>query len=71
MAHKATSNTQFDWFEVFKAGTLTDSRGNTQTFTNADLNSVVANFTGKTASLVIGHPKMDSPVWGWASELKA
>ncbi|AXV65269.1 hypothetical protein D0907_08300 [Pseudoalteromonas lipolytica] len=71
MAKKASSNTQFDWFEVFKAGTQTDSKGKTQTFSNADLNSVVANFTPKTAPLVIGHPKMDSPAWGWASELKA
>ncbi|QMW15976.1 hypothetical protein H3302_07930 [Pseudoalteromonas sp. MT33b] len=71
MAKKASTNTQFDWFEVFKAGTQTDSKGNTQTFSNADLNSVVANFTPKTAPLVIGHPKMDSPAWGWASELKA
>ena len=71
MAKKASTNTQFDWFEVFKAGTQTDSKGNTQTFSNADLNSVVTNFTPKTAPLVIGHPKMDSPAWGWASELKA
>ncbi|ATG58220.1 MULTISPECIES: hypothetical protein [Pseudoalteromonas] len=71
MADKTTPNTQFDWFEVFKAGTQTDAKGVTHSFSDADLNSVVANFKPKTAPLVIGHPKMDDPAWGWASELKA
>jgi hypothetical protein len=71
MANKTTPNTQFDWFEVFRAGTQTDSKGVEHTFSEADLNSVVANFKPKSAPLVIGHPKMDDPAWGWASELKA
>lgn len=71
MADKTTPNTQFDWFEVFKAGTQTDAKGVTHSFSDADLNSVVANFKPKSAPLVIGHPKMDDPAWGWASELKA
>ena len=71
MANKTTPNTQFDWFEVFRAGKQTDSKGVEHTFSDADLNSVVANFKPKSAPLVIGHPKMDDPAWGWASELKA
>lgn len=71
MANKTTPNTSFNWFEVFRAGTQTDSKGVEHTFSDADLNSVVANFKPKTAPLVIGHPKMDDPAWGWASELKA
>lgn len=71
MANKTTPNTKFNWFEVFRAGTQTDSKGVTHTFSEADLNSVVSNFKPKTAPLVIGHPKMDDPAWGWASELKA
>lgn len=63
-------NTTFTWFDIFKAGTHTDSKGNTQEFTQQDLESVVANFNAKTAPLVIGHPKMDDPAWGWTSELK-
>lgn len=70
MANK-NKNTSFKWFQVFKAGTQTDSKGVSHTFSNDDLNSVVANFKPKTAPLVIGHPKMDAPAWGWASELKA
>ncbi|MFU2508871.1 hypothetical protein [Pseudoalteromonas sp. ASV78] len=64
MADKTTPNTQFDWFEVFKAGTQTDAKGVTHSFNDADLNSVVANFKPKSAPLVIGHPKMDGPAWG-------
>lgn len=71
MADKTTPNTKFDWFEVFKAGTQTDAKGVTHSFSEADLNSVVANFKPKSAPLVIGHPKMDDPAWGWVSELKA
>ena len=71
MANKTTPNTSFNWFEVFRAGTQTDSKGVEHTFSDADLNSVVANFKPKSAPLVIGHPKMDDPAWGWASELKA
>jgi len=71
MANKTTPNTQFDWFEVFRAGTQTDSKGVTHNFSESDLNSVVTNFKPKSAPLVIGHPKMDDPAWGWASELKA
>ncbi|ALU41931.1 hypothetical protein [Pseudoalteromonas rubra] len=69
MAAKKT-NTNFDWFEIFRAGTHTDSSGQTQEFTEADLNSVVTNFTPKTSPLVIGHPDMNAPAWGWTSELK-
>lgn len=71
MANKTTPNTSFNWFEVFRAGTQTDSKGVEHTFSDADLNSVVTNFKPKSAPLVIGHPKMDDPAWGWASELKA
>jgi hypothetical protein len=71
MANKTSTNTKFNWFEVFRAGTQTDSKGVTHTFSDADLNSVVTNFKPKTAPLVIGHPKMHDAAWGWASDLKA
>jgi len=65
-----TSNTSFSWFDIFKIGNHTDSKGATAQFTNADLESVVKNFSAKKSPLVIGHPKVDDPAWGWASELK-
>lgn len=63
-------NTQFNWFEIFRAGTHTDSKGQSAEFTAADLQSVVSNFKPKTAPLVIGHPEQNDPAWGWAAELK-
>lgn len=68
MADKA--NTSFNWFEIFTAGKHTDSKGQEANFSKTDLAQVVANFAPKKAPLVIGHPKMDDPAWGWASELK-
>lgn len=65
-----TKNTKFDWFEIFRAGKHTDSKGNTAEFSAADLQSVVNNFKPKTAPLVIGHPDQNDPAWGWAAELK-
>ena len=60
-----------DWFEVFRAGTQTDSQGRTKTFTEADLDSIVANHSGEQpAPLVVGHPKTNHPAYGWTAELK-
>lgn len=70
MPKKKTQNTSFNWFDIFKAGTHTDSNGHTHTFSEQDLHSVVQNFSANTAPLVIGHPKLDDPAWGWASALK-
>ena len=61
-----------NWFEIFKAGTQTDSKGRKRTFTDADLDSMVANHSGEhTAPLVVGHPKSNDPAYGWIDELKA
>ncbi|OHU85520.1 MULTISPECIES: hypothetical protein [Pseudoalteromonas] len=63
-------NTKFNWFEIFRAGKHTDSKGNEAEFSKSDLQSVVENFKPRTSPLVIGHPKNDDPAWGWAEELK-
>ncbi|MBS3796681.1 hypothetical protein [Pseudoalteromonas sp. BDTF-M6] len=70
MPQQKKPNTTFDWFDIFRAGTHTDSKGTTQEFSSEDLQSVVANFEAKKSPLVIGHPKIDDPAWGWASALK-
>ena len=57
-----------DWFEVFKGGEQTDSKGRTREFTEADLDSIIANH--KPAPLVVGHPKDSDPAYGWSRELK-
>ena len=63
-------NTKLNWFEIFRAGEHTDSKGNTAEFSKTDLQSVVSNFKKRSSPLVVGHPKMDDPAWGWAEELK-
>ena len=56
--------------EVFCAGTHTDASGKTNTFTEADLDSMVANNAVQPAPAVIGHPKHDDPAVGWVASLK-
>lgn len=57
-----------DWIEVFQAGTQTDASGQTKTFSQSDLDSMVANH--QPAPIVIGHPKVNDPAFGWSHELK-
>lgn len=55
-----------DWFEVLKAGTWTDSKGQVVTFSAADLQEMADNQAklGKVPS-VIGHPKATDPAYAW------
>lgn len=58
--------------EIFKPGTFTSVEGQTVTFTTADLASMAAAYDPQTdpAPLVIGHPKLDDPAWGWVQSLE-
>ncbi len=56
------------WIECFKAGSQTDSSGNTKEWTQADLQAIVDNFT--ESPVVLGHPKDNAPAYGWVKELK-
>lgn len=72
MAHEDAQFTGFDdWVEVFRGGVQTDSGGTTRQWTAADLDSIVANHAPDDAApAVIGHPRNDSPAYGWVSALK-
>lgn len=60
-----------DWFPVFRAGEQTDSKGRKRTFTEADLDTIVANHSADDpAPLVVGHPKHNDPAYGWTGGLK-
>lgn len=60
-----------DWVEIFRSGTHTDANGKTRTWTHADLDQIVATHSAATpAPLVIGHPTMDAPAYGWSKDLK-
>lgn len=60
------------WIEVFKTGKHTDSKGREKTFTDADLDKMVESYdpANHEAPLVIGHPKTDSPAYGWVEALR-
>lgn len=59
--------------EVFKAGTWTDSSGNTRTWTEEDLEEIVKKYNEQKeheAPVVIGHPKDNAPAYGWVERLE-
>lgn len=60
-----------DFIEIFEGGEQTDSRGNTKTWSESELDSIIANFNKETsAPAVVGHPKHDAPAYGWVESLK-
>lgn len=61
------------WVEIARTGTFTDSAGRKQTFTEGDLDAIVAAYDPqkRDAPLVFGHPKTDAaPAFGWVKTLK-
>lgn len=65
------------WIECFKVGVLTDSEGNTRTWTEDDLKKIVSIYNDKAKDnesyqvpLVKGHPDTDAPAYGWVRELR-
>lgn len=60
-----------DFIEVFRSGTHTSSTGETRTWTDAELDQMVANHSAEQAApAVLGHPKDDDPALGWIEQLK-
>lgn len=60
------------FFEVMKAGEATDSSGKKHNITVDNLKEIVNQFKVREndVPLVIGHPKTDSPAYGWLESLK-
>jgi cation transport regulator ChaB len=61
------------WLAVFKIGTHTDMNSFTREWTKKDLDSIVTNYASKEheAPLVIGHPRLDDPAYGWVKDVRA
>lgn len=61
-----------DWFEIFRTGTHTDTNGNTCTWTEADLDTIINRYNAEVyeAPIVIGHPATDAPAYGWIEKLE-
>jgi molecular chaperone GrpE (heat shock protein) len=58
--------------EIFKAGTHTDSAGNTRAWTEKDLDNIASKYNPAhhEAPVVIGHPKDNAPAFGWVEGLE-
>ena len=55
-------------FEIFKVGKHTSSNGTTKDYSLDDVQSIINNHTEPTP-IVVGHPKTDSPAFGWIKNL--
>jgi hypothetical protein len=57
--------------EIFKPGTFTSVEGEAMTFTSADMVELAESYDAATnpAPLVIGHPGMADPAYGWVKGL--
>lgn len=61
-----------DWVEIFKAGEHMSSSGDTKSWSVNDLDEIINNYDPRKseAPIVIGHPKMNEPAYGWVEKLK-
>ncbi len=59
-------------FAILRTGKFTDSAGKEHEFTEQDLDKIAENYnSGKDeAPIVVGHPKTNSPAFGWIKSLK-
>ena len=59
--------------EIFKAGKHIDNAGNSQEFSAEDVAAIAEayNTTVHEAPIVVGHPKLDGPAYGWVKSLSA
>lgn len=60
------------WIEIFRAGTHTDMSGDERTWTTQDLDEIVEKYDPKNheAPIVVGHPKINAPAYGWIKALR-
>jgi len=58
--------------EIFAAGTHTAANGETRAWSVDDLGAIAAAYDPATfmAPIVVGHPKMNAPAYGWITGLK-
>lgn len=57
------------YFEILRTGKFKDSNGKEHNFTEDDLDKIVSSYS-EEAPIVVGHPKTNSPAFGWVEKLK-
>lgn len=58
------------WIQISREGIFKDSKGVERDLNGNFLKQVVANFQENNAPAVIGHPKDNTPAFGWVSALR-
>lgn len=60
------------WTDILKVGKVKDSSGKWHNFTEKDLDAFVEMYGNRKndAPAVVGHPKTNSPAYGWVEKLK-
>ncbi len=60
------------WFEIFRTGKHKSLNGNEREYTESDLDAIVSSYdpAKNEAPMVVGHPKLNHPAFGWVKELK-
>ena len=58
--------------KLFRPGSFTSVEGKPLTFSEADMAAIAAAYdpASDPAPLVVGHPKLEDPAWGWVSGLR-
>ena len=61
------------WTEILKVGKVKDSSGKCHNFTEKDLDLIVKQYEKRKndSPVVVGHPKTNSPAYGWVDKLKS
>ena len=60
-------------YEIFRAGTRTDNSGRTITITPEQVAAIASHYSPSKheAPIVVGHPSLNAPAYGWVGSLKA
>lgn len=59
-----------DWFDVFRCGTHLDHSGKWRTFSEADIDKAIANYQSDSVPIVVGHPTLNAPAFGWIQQFR-
>ncbi|MDR1351480.1 MAG: hypothetical protein LBJ59_12040 [Zoogloeaceae bacterium] len=67
-----TQNETLSGVEIFRSGRHVDSTGVARQFSDADLLAMAQGYapTRREAPIVIGHPALDAPAWGWVKDVR-
>ncbi len=59
--------------EIFRAGTRTDNNGRTITITPEQVDAIASHYSPSKheAPIVVGHPSLNAPAYGWVDKLTA